>query len=203
LKTETPLSIQEKLAEAARDAVRAVQLLQTAAALTFIEQAALMLVACFRSGGKVLTAGNGGSLCDAMHFAEELTGFYRQKRPALPALALSDPGHISCVGNDLGYDAVFARGVEALGNAGDVILFLTTSGNSHNLVLAAETARQKGLKIISLLGKTGGKMKGISDLEWVVSGFSYSDRVQEAHMAALHMMIEIVEGELFDAAALS
>jgi D-sedoheptulose 7-phosphate isomerase len=148
---------------------------------------------------KILVAGNGGSLCDAMHFAEELTGLYRNKRPALPAIALSDPGHMSCVGNDLGYDQVFSRAVEALGKKGDVLVLLTTSGNSSNLIKAAQAAKEKGLSVIAFLGKTGGKMKGMGDLEWIVSGFSYSDRIQEVQMAAIHMIIEMVEEELFHA----
>jgi len=191
------LSIKEKIEQSAEDAIRAIQLLKTPEVTDFIEQVAIMLADCFRKGGKVLIAGNGGSLCDAMHFAEELTGFYRTKRPALPAIALSDPGHMSCVGNDLGYDAVFSRAIEALGQANDIAIFLTTSGNSSNLVAAVRAAREKGLKTIAFLGKTGGKMKGMADLEWVINGFPYSDRIQEVQMASLHMVIEIVEGELF------
>jgi D-sedoheptulose 7-phosphate isomerase len=132
-----------------------------------------------------------------MHFTEELTGLYRNKRPALPAIALSDPGHMSCVGNDLGYDYVFSRAVEALGKKGDVLAVLTTSGNSLNLLKAAEAAKERGLITIAFLGKTGGKLKGFADLEWIVDGFPYSDRIQEAHMAAIHMIIEMVEEELF------
>lgn len=192
-------SAKEKIINSAEEAIRAIQLLKTSEVIDFIEAVACMLADCFRKGGKVLIAGNGGSLCDAMHFAEELTGVYRQRRAALPAIALSDSGHMSCIGNDLGYDFVFSRGIEALGREEDVAIFLTTSGNSPNLVLGVEAARKKGLKTVAFLGKTGGKMKGEADLEWVVSGFPYSDRIQEVQMAALHMIIEIVEGELFDA----
>ncbi len=190
---------QQKILDSVEDVIRAAQLLKTPEVLKFIETSSLMIADCFKSEGKILVAGNGGSLCDAMHFAEELTGLYRNKRPALPAIALSDPGHMSCVGNDLGYDHVFSRAVEALGKKGDVLVLLTTSGNSPNLIKAAEMAREKGLAVIAFLGKTGGKLKGMADLEWIVSGFSYSDRVQEVQMAAIHMIIEMVEEELFHA----
>lgn len=193
-----PLS--KKILNSAADVMRAAELLQTPEVVHFIEKAALLIADCFRSEGKILVAGNGGSLCDAMHFTEELTGVYRHKRPALPAIALSDPGHMSCVGNDLGYDHVFSRGVEALGKKGDVLILLTTSGNSLNLVRAAEAAREKGLSIITFLGKTGGKLKGMADLEWIVTGFPYSDRIQEVQMAAIHMIIEMIEEELFHGA---
>ena len=145
----------------------------------------------------MLIAGNGGSLCDAMHFAEELTGQFRTKRAALPAIALADPGHLSCVANDMGFDSVFARSVEAFGKSGDILITLTTSGNSSNLIAAVEMAKQKDVQTVAFLGKTGGQMKGLCDLEWIVSGFTYSDRVQEAHMAAIHIIIEMVEQHLF------
>lgn len=192
---QQPMS--KKILNSAADAVRAAQLLQTPEVVLFIEKAVLLIANCFRNGGKILVAGNGGSLCDAMHFTEELTGIYRHKRPALPAIALSDPAHMSCVGNDLGYDHVFSRGVEALGKNGDVLVLLTTSGNSLNLVRAAETAKERQLSLITFLGKTGGKLKGLADLEWIVTGFPYSDRIQEVQMAAIHMIIEMVEEELF------
>jgi D-sedoheptulose 7-phosphate isomerase len=179
------------------DAVRAIESLKKPEVILFIETAAEQIATCFRSGGKILIAGNGGSLCDAMHFAEELTGQFRHKRMALPALALADPGHLSCVSNDMGYEAVFARGVEAFGKKEDVFIALTTSGNSPNLMSAVQMAQHKGLYTIAFLGKTGGKMKGLCDLEWIVSGFPYSDRVQEAHMTAIHILIELVERKLF------
>ena len=180
-----------------QDAVQAIEFLKLSSSLSFIEQAALAIGKCFKAEGKILLAGNGGSLCDAMHFAEELTGFYRQKRPALAAIALSDPGHMSCVANDIGYEHVFSRGVEALGKPGDIFVVMTTSGNSSNLVKAVATAKEKGLYTIGFLGKSGGLLKGQCDLEWVVNGFLYSDRVQEAHMAAIHIVIEQVENMLF------
>ncbi|NGX50761.1 MAG: Phosphoheptose isomerase [Chlamydiae bacterium] len=165
--------------------------------LNFIESIALAIVDCYRNGGKLLIAGNGGSLCDAMHFAEELTGYFRKDRKALPAIALADPGHITCVGNDAGFEQIFSRGVEALGEKGDLFIALTTSGNSQNLIRAVDAAKEKELKTVAFLGKSGGPLKGRCDHEWIVSGFEFSDRIQEAHMAAIHIIIEMVEHELF------
>lgn len=179
------------------DGIRAIEFLKAEESLKFIEEAAQLIANCFESGGKLLIAGNGGSLCDAMHFSEELTGVFRKKRKALPAIALSCPGHLTCTANDLGFEGVFSRGVEAYGNPGDVFVALTTSGNSPNLVEAASVAKQRGLHVISFLGKTGGKLKGCGDLEWCVPGFDYSDRIQEAHMAAIHIIIEMLEKILF------
>jgi D-sedoheptulose 7-phosphate isomerase len=179
------------------EAIRAAQFLKMPQSLDFLERAAQKVTESLQGGHKILIAGNGGSLCDAMHFAEELTGQFRTKRPALAAIALADPGHMSCVANDMGFEEVFARGVEALGQPGDIFVALTTSGNSPNLVKAIEMARLRGLGTIAFLGKTGGKMKGLADLEWIVPGFSFSDRIQEAHMAAIHILIEMVELQLF------
>jgi D-sedoheptulose 7-phosphate isomerase len=187
----------DKTIAAIEAAIKAAEYLKKEESVFFIEKCAEMITTCFQNGGKILIAGNGGSLCDAMHFAEELTGQFRQKRKALPAIALADPSHMSCVANDMGYDSVFARGVEAFGNPGDIFISLTTSGNSPNLIKALEMATQKGLRTVSFLGKSGGYMKGQSDLEWIVSGFCYSDRIQEAHMAAIHIIIELVEEMLF------
>lgn len=180
-----------------KEAVRAAQVLQQPESLTFLHSAADQIAACYQAGNKLLIAGNGGSLCDAAHFAEELTGQFRVKRKALGAIALSDPGHLTCVGNDMGFEFVFSRGVEALGKPGDIFIALSTSGNSMNLVHALETAKQYGLQTIAFLGKTGGKMRGIADLEWIISGFPFSDRVQEVHMAGIHIIIEAVESRLF------
>ncbi|MBI2742666.1 MAG: SIS domain-containing protein [Chlamydiales bacterium] len=189
--------MKDQILQAVEDGVRAIEFLKQPSSLAFMESAAEMISDCFRKGKKILIAGNGGSLCDAMHFAEELTGVFRHKRPALPAIALSCPGHISCVANDLGYEDVFSRSIEALGQEGDVFIALTTSGNSANLVTAVPFARARGLKTISFLGKSGGKLRGQSDLELQVSGFTYSDRIQEAHMTAIHIIIEMVEKHLF------
>ncbi len=179
------------------DAIRAIEFLKREESVRFIEAIAEKMADCFRNGNKILIAGNGGSLCDAMHFAEELTGQFRHKRKALPAIALADSGHLTCVANDMGYETVFARGIEAFGMPGDLFVALTTSGNSPNLIAAVETAKAKGLFTAAFLGKTGGKLKGICDLEWLVTGFPYSDRIQEAHMTAIHIAIELVEKHLF------
>lgn len=191
--------MEKAILAAVEDGVRAINFLKLPHSQAFIRSAALMIVEAFKQGRKLLIAGNGGSLCDAMHFAEELTGVFRNKRKALPAIALSDPGHLTCTANDLGYEGVFARSIEALGKPGDVFIALTTSGNSLNLIQAVEVAKQMGLKTITFLGKTGGHLKQKSDLEWIVEGFKYSDRIQEAHMTAIHIIIEMVEKEMFDA----
>jgi D-sedoheptulose 7-phosphate isomerase len=181
------------------EGIKAIEFLRAPQSLSFIAQATRVIANCFKGGGKILIAGNGGSLCDAMHFAEELTGVFRSKRQALPAIALSCPGHLTCTANDLGYADVFSRGVEAFGKQGDVFIALTTSGNSLNLLSAVPVAKAKGLQTIAFLGKTGGKLKGLSDVEWIVDGFPFSDRIQEAHMTAMHIIIEMVEKELFHA----
>lgn len=179
------------------DAIRAVQCLKSGKGLCFIEAAAEKIVSCYQQGGKLLIAGNGGSLCDASHFAEEMTGQFRKPRRALAAIALADPGHLTCVGNDFGFERVFARSIEALGRPGDLFIALTTSGQSPNLLAALTQAKKMNLGTIAFLGKTGGAMKAMADLEWIVEGFSFSDRIQEAHMAAIHIIIEIVEARLF------
>ena len=189
--------MQKEIEYAVDEAIRAIILLKEEKSMSFIENASQLIAECFTKGGKLLIAGNGGSLCDAMHFAEELTGQFRYARKALPAIALSDPGHLSCTANDMGFDFVFARAIEALAKPEDLFIALTTSGNSINLFKAMLTAQKKSLKTIAFLGKTGGKLKGMSDLEWVVSGFEFSDRIQEAHMTAIHIIIEQVETLLF------
>jgi D-sedoheptulose 7-phosphate isomerase len=191
--------MQEAILQAVDDGVRAIEALKRPEALCFIEACATMIADCFLNGNKLLVCGNGGSLCDAMHFAEELSGFYREKRAALPAIALCEPGFLTCVGNDVGYDQVFSRAVEAHGKVGDVLVVLTTSGNSANLISAVKTAKDRGVKTIAFMGKTGGKLKGEADLEWIVSGFAWSDRIQEAHMTAIHIIIEQMEKLVFHA----
>lgn len=186
-----------KLLHSINDCIRAAEQLKFPGTVRFIEETARMLADAFQSGNQVIIAGNGGSLCDASHFAEELTGFFRHYRRALPAIALSEPGHITCTANDVGFDWVFARGVEAYGRPGDVFVGLTTSGNSQNIVKAFEVAKHRGLKTISFLGKGGGKLKGVADLELIVNDFKTSDRIQEVHMAAIHLMIEVIEDLMF------
>lgn len=189
--------MQKKILNSVNDAIHAISILNEKESLTFIENSARMLAECFRKGNKVLVAGNGGSLCDGAHFAEELTGVFRQIRPALPVISLSEPGHITCVGNDLGFQWIFSRGVEAFGKPGDIFVGLTTSGNSENIIKAVETAKSLEMGTIAFLGKGGGKLKGVADIELDIQGFSTSDRIQEVHMAAIHIIIEMIEIELF------
>ena len=158
-----------------------------------IDDAAQLISDVFKAGGKVLSCGNGGSHCDAMHFAEELTGRFRENRPGYPAIAISDPSHLSCVSNDFGYDYVFSRYVEAVGTSGDVLLGISTSGNSGNIIKAVEAARAKAMKVVLLSGKDGGKMAGIADVEIRVPHFGYADRIQEVHIKAIHIMIQLIE----------
>ena len=160
------------------------------------EKIAREMAESFEAGNKVLIAGNGGSNCDALHFAEEFTGRFRGNRRALPAIAISDSSHITCVGNDFGFDHIFSRGVEAYGKEGDFFIGLSTSGNSANIIKAVETAKERGMKTIVLLGKDGGRLKGICDYEYIIPGAT-SDRIQEIHMMILHIIIEGVERIMF------
>ncbi len=161
-----------------------------------IERAAEAMATSIRNGGKILSCGNGGSMCDAMHFAEELTGRYRDNRKALPAISISDASHMSCVGNDYGYEYVFSRYLEALGNKGDVLLAISTSGNSGNVIKAAETAKAKGMRVVGLTGKDGGKLAPLCDVEVRVPHFGYADRVQEIHIKVIHILILLLEQKL-------
>ena len=149
-----------------------------------------------REGGRLLSCGNGGSLCDASHFAEELSGRYRDDRPALSALALTDAGHMSCVANDYGYEQVFARGVEAQGRPGDILLSFTTSGNSPNVLAAMRVARERGLRVFGLLGKGGGAARELCDRSIVVPATD-TGRIQEIHIKVVHALIELIERELY------
>jgi D-sedoheptulose 7-phosphate isomerase len=150
----------------------------------------------FELGNKILICGNGGSACDAMHFAEEFTGRYRGERKPLPVLHLGDVGHITCVGNDYGFDHIFSRGVEAYGKPGDWLIALSTSGNSMNIIKAIEKANSMQVDTLCLLGKSGGNLKGMAQYEYVIPGLT-ADRIQEVHMTILHILIEGVERILF------
>lgn len=152
-----------------------------------------------RRGGTLLSCGNGGSMCDAMHFAEEWTGRFRKDRTALPAIAFSDPSQLTCMANDFGFDEVFARSVEAYGKPGDLLVAISTSGGSPNILRALETARAKGLKTVGLLGKGGGKALALCDVAIVVPLATTSDRIQEVHIKVLHIAIEAVERAMFPA----
>lgn len=148
-----------------------------------------------QEGGKILAIGNGGSCADAIHFCEELTGRYRDDRPSIPAMACADPGHITCVGNDYGFDAIFSRWIEGVGRSNDVLVAMSTSGNSANIVKAVGVARSKGLHVALLLGKGGGELKETGDTQWIVPGET-SDRIQELHMLILHALVGAIERTL-------
>jgi D-sedoheptulose 7-phosphate isomerase len=164
--------------------------------LADLDRCAQLITETLMAGGKVLTAGNGGSAADALHLSEELVGRYRDNRRALPAIALvSDGTALTCIGNDFGFDQIFARQVEALGSPGDVLVLFTTSGNSNNLFLAVEVARKRDVRIVAFAGRGGGKLKGLADAEWIVPSANGA-RVQELHGWALHVILEVVENRL-------
>lgn len=162
-----------------------------------IENAGALIVNSFKQKGKLMSCGNGGSMCDAMHFAEELSGRFRNNRPSLPALSISDPSYMSCVINDYGADAVFSRFVEGMGFPGDVLIAISTSGNSKNVINAAQTAKAKGMKVIALTGKTGGELAALADVEIRAPHSEYADRVQEIHIKVIHSLIHYIELNMF------
>ena len=163
-----------------------------------IESAANCMVEALKSGNKILSCGNGGSHCDAMHFAEELSGRYRENRPALAAMAISDPSHITCVGNDFGFNFIYSRFIEGLGREGDVLLGISTSGNSENIVEAVKAAQAKGMKVILFTGKDGGKLADFSNvIEIRVQHDGFADRIQEVHIKVIHILIQLIELQLF------
>jgi D-sedoheptulose 7-phosphate isomerase len=166
------------------------------AMLARIEQAGALLAATFAGGGRAYACGNGGSMCDAMHFAEELTGRFRDDRPGYAAIAISDPGHLSCVGNDYGYEQVFARYLGAHGRPGDALLAISTSGTSRNVVAAAQAAKALQLKVIALTGRADAPLAAGADIAIVTPGGRYADRVQELHIKVIHVLIELVERRL-------
>jgi len=164
--------------------------------ILLIDEAATLMAAAIANGGKIISCGNGGSMCDAMHFAEELSGRFRDDRKALPAVAVSDSSHITCAANDYGFESIFSRYVEALGRSGDVLLAISTSGNSANVVKAAETARLLGMKVVGLTGKGGGMMAGLCSVNICVAHSGYADRVQEVHIKIIHTLIQLIEQKL-------
>ena len=164
--------------------------------LNKIKSAADLITASLTNGGKVISCGNGGSHCDAMHFAEELTGRYRDSRKPLAAIAISDPGYISCVANDFGYEQVFSRFIEGLGNPGDCLLAISTSGNSENIIKAAKAAHGKKMKVIALTGNSGGKLASIANIEIRVPHQGYADRIQEIHIKIIHIIINLIEQQI-------
>ena len=172
--------------------------LADSAQLARIAEAAELFAHSLRNGGKILTCGNGGSLCDAQHFAEELSGRYRADRRALAAIALTEASHMTCVANDYGFEFVFSRFVQALGRPGDVLLAISTSGNSPNVLRAAEAAKEAGMLVVSLTGKDGGQLAGLSDVEIRAPHFGYADRIQEVHIKVIHILILLIEKLVID-----
>ena len=166
--------------------------------LRAIHRAAEKMIEAINAGNKIFSCGNGGSHCDAMHFAEELTGRYRENRKALPAIAISDPSHISCTANDFGHDFIFSRYIEGLGKAGDVLLGISTSGKSKNVLRAAEMARQKKMVVVALTGKNGGELAHLADVEIRVPHRGYADRIQEIHIKVIHILINLIEKGVTD-----
>ncbi|HDR67959.1 MAG TPA: D-sedoheptulose 7-phosphate isomerase [Bacteroidaceae bacterium] len=158
-----------------------------------ISDAAGLMITAIGKGKKIISCGNGGSMSDAMHFAEELSGRFREDRDALPAISISDPSHITCAANDYGFDHIFSRFIEGIGFGGDVLLAISTSGNSMNVIKAAEAAKNKKMKVVALTGKTGGLLSGFADVEIRVQGRKYSDRIQEIHIKVIHILIGLIE----------
>ncbi len=174
------------------------QFLSNPSKLDAIERAADCLVDALQQGKKILSCGNGGSHCDAMHFAEELSGRYRENRPALAAMAISDPSHITCVSNDFGYNYIYSRFIEGLGNQGDVLVGISTSGQSTNIIEAVKAAQEKGMKVVLLTGKDGGALAGMGAIEIRVDHFGFADRIQEIHIKVIHILIQLIEAKIFN-----
>lgn len=164
--------------------------------IDLIENAAKMMTDAIKNGNKIISCGNGGSMCDAMHFAEELSGRFREDRKALPAISISDASHITCVGNDYGFDKIFSRYIQGLGNKGDVLLAISTSGNSTNIINAINAAKEKGMLVIGLTGKDGGKMASLCDVEIRAPHSKFADRAQEIHIKVIHSFIHSIENNL-------
>ncbi len=167
--------------------------------LKAIDTAGALMAKTINEGSKIFSCGNGGSHCDAMHFAEELTGRYRENRKALPAIAISDPSHISCTANDFGYDFIFSRFIEGLGKKGDCLLAISTSGNSKNVLRAAEMAKQKNMSVVALTGQNGGELADMADVEIRVPHIGYADRIQEIHIKVIHILINLIEKQSINA----
>lgn len=161
-----------------------------------LSAASELMADSIRNGGKVITCGNGGSCCDAAHFAEELTGRYRCNRRPLPAICINDASHLTCVANDFGFEDVFVRSVEALGKPGDVLLAFSTSGNSENVIRAAQAAKNIGMKVVGMSRKAASKLADMSDVLISVEHDGYADRIQEMHILSVHIMIENLENLL-------
>lgn len=187
----------KQIADHFSEAMEILQKFNTSENHQLIETAAQTMVTALKKGKKIISCGNGGSMCDAMHFAEELSGRYREDRPSIAALSISDPSHLSCVANDYGYTFVFSRYIESVGQEGDVLLAISTSGNSENVINAIHAAKKKGIKVIGLTGKSGGQMAEICDTEIRAPYSPFADRAQEIHIKVIHTLIDRIESLLF------
>jgi D-sedoheptulose 7-phosphate isomerase len=191
------MTLKEQIRQQFQEAQSILEQFQTEENFAKIAEAVEIMVTAIKAGNKIISCGNGGSMSDAMHFAEELSGRFRNDRKAIAALSISDPTHISCVGNDYGYDYIFSRYVEAIGKSGDVLLGISTSGNSKNVINAVEAAKNTGMTVIILSGKDGGKLASMADLEIRAPYSTYADRAQEIHIKIIHNLILGIEKELF------
>jgi len=185
-----------QIADQFSHALEILQLFNNSENFEKITNAGDIMASSLKAGGKIISCGNGGSMCDAMHFAEELTGRYRDDRPSIAALSISDPSHISCVANDYGYDYIFSRYVESIGKEGDVLLAISTSGNSKNVLNAINAAKDKGMLVVGLTGKTGGAMASLCDVEIRAPHSDHADRAQEIHIKVIHSLIGHIENNL-------
>lgn len=190
------MELQKLIQQQFEEAQQTLNNFQTEANYLLIAKAVKLMSDSIKHGGKIISCGNGGSMCDAMHFAEELSGRFRENRRALAAISISDPSHLSCVSNDYGYDFVFSRFIEGIGQENDVLLGISTSGNSKNVLLAVEAAKAKGMKTIVLTGKDGGKLAGLADVEIRAPHSTFADRAQEIHIKVIHSLILGIEKSL-------
>jgi D-sedoheptulose 7-phosphate isomerase len=192
------MTIKDQIKQQFKEASEVLNAFQTEENFAKIEEAIRLMSTALKNGNKIISCGNGGSMCDAMHFAEELSGRFRDNRRGLAAVSISDPSHITCVGNDYGFDYIFSRYLEALGQEGDILLGISTSGNSKNVILAVEKAKELGIKSIVLTGKDGGKLADLAELEIRAPFSQYADRAQEIHIKIIHNLILGIESELID-----
>jgi D-sedoheptulose 7-phosphate isomerase len=162
-----------------------------------IAAAAELLIATLANGNRIYSCGNGGSMSDAMHFAEELSGRYRKNRKGLSATAISDVGHITCVANDYGYEFIFSRYLEAHGKPGDCLVAISTSGQSKNVLKAAEYAKSIGMTVISLTGRADSPLGKMVDIDLCAGPSDFADRVQEIHIKIIHILMELIERKFF------
>lgn len=187
----------EKIDRELQEAARVLdEFMSDASNLQAIRKAANLLVNSVKLGGKIYSCGNGGSMSDAMHFAEELSGQFRDERKPISAMAISDPGYLTCTANDYGYQHIFSRFIEAFGKKGDALLAISTSGNSHNVLYAARKAQENGMHVIALTGKDGGELAKLCDVEIRAPFSEYSDRTQEIHIKVIHILVMLIEQEV-------